>query len=508
MDASDDQGSLTSNSPSHRIPMRLSPRWLITIILVLSTLYAAFLVSHGASYASGSDASGYFNNAKLLARAEVHTPATPIPHFNPPDNSYYFQQPLGFSAIQDTSTLFPTYPLGLPLHLLVAAQVVGWDHAAILINVLGALLAGWLTFLLARNYCHLSPAWAIAATLLLWACPLFVFFSLQPMSDMPSTSWGLLVFYSALNARKRAIWGLLAGAAVGIAVLLRPTNLIVMLPVLFIFRASWRPWALLILGGLPFALIQIAYNIRAYGKILTTGYGDISSLLQSEYVAHNSVHFATWIPQLLSPGISLALGIPWLLRYYPRLIPAMLAWIIGIITFYSFYYHSGETWWYLRFILPIFPFLILAALMVGQRLTDYLRFPWLRIALPLILLCGALSYLYRLNQQLNVTAVLPADKAYYDTNKWLLKNAPENAIMLAMQASGSLHYYTKFPLVRYDLVSPEKFALICQSAREHGQPLYAPLFPFEIDEVVTAKMGGTWEKVATVDYITIWKLKS
>ena len=506
MDAPDDRGFPTSRAPRFSMPLRLSSGGLVAIFIVISVIYAGFLITRGVSFASSSDASGYFNSAQLLANAEASTPIKTIPHFTSSDGDYYFQQPLGFAVDNESLSLVPTYPPGLPLHLLIAAQVVGWDHAAILVNVLGALLSGWLTFLLARKYCHLSPAWALASTLLLWACPLFVFFSLQPMSDMPSTGWCLLAFFSALNSRQRATWGLLAGIAVGIAVLLRPTNLFVMLPVLMILRGSFKAWGLLVLGGLPFAVIQIGYNLKAYGEILTTGYGDISTLLQSEFVAHNSIHFAQWIPQLLTPAIILAVAIPWLLDYYPRLIPAMIAWIVALIAFYTFYYHAGETWWYLRFILPVFPFLILAALMVGQRLAEYIRSPWLRTILPLVLLGSALSYQFHMNRQLIVTHVKHADRAYYDTNEWLLNNVPDDAIMLAMQASGSLHYYTDFPLVRYDLASPEKLARVLESARQHGQPIYAPLFPFEIDAVVTAKMGGEWEKVATVGHITIWKL--
>jgi hypothetical protein len=507
MDDPNDRGFPTSRTPRFRIPSRFSNGAIVAIFLVLSVIYAGFLITRGVSYASSSDASGYFNSAQLLASAAVSTPIKTIPHFTPTDGDYYYQQPLGFSVVNETISLVPTYPPGLPLHLLIAAQVVGWDHAAILVNVLGALLSGWLTFLLARKYCHLSPAWALAATLLLWTCPLFVFFSLQPMSDMPSTGWCLLAFFSALNARQRVIWGLLAGVAVGIAVLLRPTNLFVMLPVLIILRGSWKAWGFLILGGLPFAVIQIAYNLKTYGEILTTGYGDVSTLLQSEFVAHNSIHFAQWIPRLLTPAIILAGAIPWLLDYYPRLISAMIAWIVALITFYTFYYHAGETWWYLRFILPVFPFLILAALMVGQRLAEFIRNPWLRAILPLAILGTALSSQYHMNSQLDVTHVKPGDRAYFDTNEWLLNNVSDDAIIVAMQASGSLHYYTEYPLVRYDVISPEKLALVFESARQHGQPIYAPLFPFEIEAVVTAKLGGNWEQVATIGYITIWKLK-
>jgi hypothetical protein len=211
IDAPDDRGSTTSRPPRFSMPSRLSTGGLVAIFLLLSAAYAGFLLSHGVSFASSSDASGYFNSAKLLANAETSTQIRAIPHFTPDDGDYYFQQPLGFSVPKGTATLIPTYPPGLPLHLLIAAQVVGWNYAGILVNVLGALLSGLITLLLARKYCHLTPAWALSATILLWACPLFIFFSLQPMSDMPSTGWCLLAFYCALNSQQRVTWGLIAG---------------------------------------------------------------------------------------------------------------------------------------------------------------------------------------------------------------------------------------------------------------------------------------------------------
>ena len=79
--------------------------------------------------------------------------------------------------------------------------------------------------------------------------------------------------------------------------------------------------------------------------------------------------------------------------------------------------------------------------------------------------------------------------------------------MAAMQASGALHYYADYSLVRYDLMSAKEFSMVVKVATANGQTIYAPLFPFEINRVVEAGLGGKWQKVAIIDYITIWKLQ-
>ncbi|MCF7760723.1 MAG: glycosyltransferase family 39 protein [Cephaloticoccus sp.] len=479
--------------------------WIV--VLVIALVYGWFLTAHGVSYASGSDASGYFNSARLLAQGKTGSPLRTIAGLEPPSWNYYFQQPLGFMAQGETGLLIPTYPVGLPLQLLVAEKLVGWGHAAVLVNVLSAVATGWLTLLLGRQVCGLRWPWALTATALIWACPLMVFFSLQPMSDVPATAWTLGALYAAFKVRQNWRWGFAVGTAVGMAVLLRPTNILVMLPVLLLLGGNRRGWVTVIAAGLPFAAIQAIYNHTIYGHVLTSGYGDVSPLLQSQFVPHNLGHFARWIPQLLTPLVLLTLALPWVCRRQIRSLLAGLLWVVALIGFYAFYYHSGETWWYLRFILPVFPCLLLAASMVAQRLTDQLPSGAVQLGLISIIALFSLQHLFNLNRKLDVTAVARADQAYFDTMQWLQKHAPANAVMAAMQASGALQFYTSFPLLRYDLMSPAEFAQAVKTVRNNGQAIYAPLFPFEIKPVVDGALGGHWQKIATIDYITIWRLQ-
>ncbi|MFI5355971.1 MAG: hypothetical protein ACHQ4G_01410 [Opitutales bacterium] len=466
------------------------------------------LADQGVSFASGSDASGYLNCARLIDRGEFSTPIRPVSGLQGRGWAGNYQQPLGFAVQPGTGHLIPTYPIGLPLHLLAAAKLVGWQHSAILVNILTALAIGLLMLALGRYACGLDWAWVLASVAVFWACPLFLFVSFQPLSDALAATWTLAALAAAWGSRRHWTWALAAGAAVGMAVLVRPTNLLVVAPVAVLLGLGWRRWLALGLGGLPFASALAFFNLHTYGQIFTTGYGDIDSLVQAKFVPHNAAHFAAWIVGLLTPFVLLALGLPWLARRQPRLVSAFSLWVAALVGFYLFYYHSGETWWYLRFILPVFPIFILSAAMVAQRGTALVASAAWRGALVAFVVLFVLDCQFIVGRRLNITNVSAHDYAYFNAVHWLRVNAPANAVMVAMQASGALHYYTSFPLIRYDLMDARMFAHACAVAKANGQPMYAPLFPSEIEPVVGARLGGDWQKIATIDFITIWRLES
>ena len=107
--------------------------------------------------------------------------------------------------------------------------------------------------------------------------PLFVFLSLQLMSDVPATVWVMAAVLAAWRSRERPWLGLVAGAALSLAVLVRPTNLLIALPVGLALGWRARRWLLFVLGGLPGAIFLGLINQTAYGSIFTTGYGQVST---------------------------------------------------------------------------------------------------------------------------------------------------------------------------------------------------------------------------------------
>lgn len=478
----------------------------VAIVCLLAVAYLVFIRRYTSPYAAGSDASGYLNVARLLAHGELTQPVGSIAGLSPPGWDYYFQQPLGFIVHGDRGIMIPTYPVGLPLHLWLASAFVGLAYASILVNVVLAAAAGALMAGFGRRL-GLSWGWALAGAAILWACPLYVFMGLQPMSDVPAMVWCLATIWCAVNARDHSPWAFPAGAALAMAVLVRPSNLLLVVPVAVVLGLHWRRWALLVLGGAPGAAFLAWYNLQLYGSILATGYGDVRSAFALEFFPHNAAHVGYWTVQLLSPVVVLGLlGVPWLMRQAPVAARLLLAWAGVFFVFYLFYYHTGETWWYLRFLLPAFPALIFLALLGARALAG--KFPRSagRKTGLLAALAIALVYQIRLGRDLHVTDIKHSDMMYLQLAGWMRSNAPANAIVMQMQTSGAFLFYTDFTVVRWDLSTAEAQRRLYAAAQAAGRPIYAALFDFEEQEAFAGRLAGAWTLQKRFGRAAIWQL--
>ncbi|MBI3874376.1 MAG: glycosyltransferase family 39 protein, partial [Verrucomicrobia bacterium] len=396
--------------PPLRADGMLLRRAAVVAVALAAAVYAIFLARHVSPHAGGADSSGYLHSAQLLSHGKFTAPARAVPGHGVTDFGKFAHVPLGF-VLRGDGQLVPTYPTGLPLQLCVAAAVVGWANAVTVVNVFVSLASGALLYALARQL-RVRPALALGGVALLWACPLFLFTALQPMSDLPALGWCLAALYCAVRARDDWRWALAGGCCVGVAVLVRPTNLLLVAPL--VVALGWRPrsWLALGLGGLPAAAFLVFYNKTVYGAVVATGYGDIRSSFSADFLAHNLAHFARWIPALLSPLVLLAAVAPFLAAGRRRGALALAVWAVVLIGFYAFYYHSGETWWYLRFILPAFPALILLALVALQVAGDALA--W-RTRVGVLMLAGLILALVLPWKQIRpgeVLAIEPGERTY------------------------------------------------------------------------------------------------
>jgi hypothetical protein len=474
--------------------------------------YAALLWMHMGAYAGGADSSGYMNNARLLSARTASTPIRRVeglPDAALPPAAYV---PLGF-RIRDSATLAPTYPVGLPLLVAAAAWVVGWTSAPAVVMLLHA-VAGVLVIGLLAVRCGLSPRAALLAMTLLATSPVYLFMSVQLMSDTPALVWATLavVLCSAPVDRARWRWtDAAAGAALSVAVLVRPTNVLIVLPVAVCLGLAWPRWAAAAAGGLPAAALLLAYNTAAYGHAITTGYGDASSAFRVQNVGPSVHNYLTWLPVLLTPLGVLALGLPLILRRGRRKVVALIVWSAGFLGFYACYYHTHETWWYLRFLLPAFPALIVGAVWVGSE--GWHRWP--RRSLPtraatllwIAVLLVVVAHNVFWGRRLEALEIGRYERVYPDTAAWVRANVASGGVVLASQASGALFYYTALSIVRWDQCGRDALERVEAHAVGARIPLYAVFFPFEIEEQhAFERIPGRWARAGRVRNVTVWRL--
>jgi hypothetical protein len=468
-------------------------------------IYALFLSLFGSGAAAASDSSGYLNCARMLAEGKLAIPLRAVPGL-----------PLGLASDRELAalalrlgpapgTLVPTYPVGLPLHLAAASWLVGWGGAGVVVNAVAALSALLLLFALGRHL-GLPPAWAFACVVLLAVFPVTIRSFTWVMSDGLATTWCIAAVYCAFRAREGGErWALLAGVSLGFAVLVRPTNALLLVAVAAVLPLRPRPLAALVAGGLPAAVFLGFYNHALFGKALATGYSDVPSLLAWSYFLPRIRHFGAWIARFLSPIALLA----WAVSAYrafrgDRRHLALFLWVCAIVGFYAFYLYSVETWWYLRFILPAMPALLLGAALAGLELgrntlagarSRFARALVGAAPLAVFVLATVLSLasvwkfrLWTAGENLTV---------YERASALVAERVGPGAVVVSKIFSGAVYFYTAHPVIRYDNISPRTWARFAEHLRASGTPVCALLLSHEVEKL-RVTTGAPWVEIGAL----------
>jgi hypothetical protein len=471
--------------------------------------YGSLLFWHASFAVGGSDSSGYANTARMIAGGRIVEPVDAVKQLGLTDDFTRIFIPLAFEPGPRPRTMVPFYPPGYPLMMALAGLAAGWNYGPFIVSPIAALVSLLLIYLAGREL-GLSRVFSAAGGVILALCPIFLFLAEQPMSDSAATMWALAAVVCALRSRKRKGWAAAAGAAFAMAVLVRPTNLLLLVPLLLTLRWRARTLGLFVLCGLPFALLFFAWNRAAFGGFLRTGY---SGLVGGAFAAGNLLerirHYAYWLARMVSP----LLPIFWLAialdRRAARSNRAMLVAWFGLFLLLYCFWGPYEAWWYTRFLLPALPAVILAALLVMRDLRGPLfgegrrhsRF-WAPVAFVLFLV--VLGFEYRFLRQFDVLRLAEGETVYPDASRWVESKLPPQSLVLSMQMSGALKYYTSLTPVRWDWIQPEQVTLLRENARARGYRWFALLFPFENEELEKRLPWG-WTRVGTLRNVTLWQ---
>lgn len=427
---------------------------LVGVVALTAVIVAATFSTRSAA---GADASGYVSEAAMLSGGRLFyaDALSDVARGQDP----YLTSPLGWRPAPSEGAQSPTYPPGLPL-LMAIPHAVGGINGASAVVIASAAVAVWAAGMMAGGVGGVIAAVLIALT------PVFIFQSVQPMSDVPVTAAWLLCFLFAQRQRS-----LPAGLACAIAVLIRP-NLapLALVPLLIADRR--------VLFAAPVALAGIVLatlNALWYGSPFRSGYGTAEELFALANITANAFRYSSW---LVATAPMLLLGVFgfWRLRR-DRTAQAMLVFA-GLVVVSYLVYAVFDDWSYLRFLLPA---LAMLAVFAGVELSAWIgRWPLsyrapMMFALLLVLTAHGL-WVARARESFRLAAQLQRVAAVGD---YINADVPPSAVILSGEQSGAMRYYTDRPILRWEAATPEALAAAMRALEDSRRPVYIVLDAWE-----------------------------
>ncbi len=454
---------------------------------VLAMAVAATSAVFGAHVAGGADASGYVSQSRLWAEGRMRVEG---PDLVPADwpASGWLVAPLGYAPSHVAGALGPTYAPGLPWLMAAGAAVMG-EAGRYLWTPLFVGLLVWGTFLLARR--DAPPLVALAAALLVATSPPVLFAAMQTMSDIPAAALWLGALLALTSPRAGSALG--SGALAATALIVRPNLALVAGAVWmadFAANSGRHPVEPTTLANgdnrrarviraaqfaAPVALAAgavAAVNTAFWGSPVASGYGATSDLFLAANVPDNLARVWRWTVE--TRGYWCVIGIialPWILVSQDRRRAWPAAALVGAVVASYLVYAVFEEWWYLRFYLPAWPVLASAAMLVTWRMLKRWSDDGAAVAV------AAAACMFGAGAVKDAAAsgtfgLWKAEQRYAAVAAFVQANAPERAVMLAVQHSGAITYYTRRAIARWDYVEPGGLDAFCLRLLADGREVW------------------------------------
>jgi hypothetical protein len=488
-------------------------RSVVVLVAAVGGMAAAIFATGSAS---GADASGYLSEAAHWASGQIfHRDALADVVGDPGLTS-----PLGWRPSPIPGLQSPTYPPGLPLLMAVPHALGGTAAAALVVTVSAAVAVwatGWLAIALAGGVAGIVAATAIAV------CPVFLFQSMQPMSDVPVTAMWMLTWMLLVTPRWPSTLATedaedteniahvgAAGIVCAIAVLIRPN--LAPLAAVPLWLIGWNLRRAIVFSApvamAGFALMWLQW--QWYGSPLRSGYGTAGELFALANVGANASRYFTWA-FATSPALLLApIGVVFAWRHAatkPLLVFAVLVESAYLV------YAVFDEWSYLRFLLPS---LAVAAVFLGVAVaTAVRRLPApVRAAVVLAVVLALTAHGVSQARALDTFRLADQQRRVSQVSAYLSSALPTNAVIVAGEQSGALRYGTGRSILRWDAASPEALVSALEALAATGRPVVIALDawerePFRAKFIAVPSVSLEWPpafEAGTSHRTQVWRL--
>ena len=472
----------------------------------IAGLTAVLVIAAGAIWgtyvAGGPDSYCYINQAELFVQGRVRDPQ-PIVAAAPWPDRVNTAVPVGHVAAPhgDIATV-PMCPPGYPFAL-AAARLAGGRAAMFWVVPIFGGLGVWCTFLLGRRVA--GPHAGAMAALVFAASPAFLYQVMQPMSDVPAAAvWtaALVAAFRPPSTGRALLTGALTGAALLIRPNLAPLGIVMAAP--FLFRLDLRRVVLFGLGALPCLAVILILQNAMYGSPFSSGYGSLGLLFTADHIAPNLARYPVWLVTTHTPFFALGLAAPFVLA--DRTARARAWWLLAfaVVTFACYVaYTVYDAWWFLRFLLPAIPPLVVLASAVTVTWVARLG-PAIRTAAFVVATTALVAVQIVTAADRAVFRLRDLERRFRDGGEYVARKLPPNAVVFTTQQSGSVRFYSARPTIIWDMLDPAWLDRAVDDLRARG---YHVFFLFEKQEDLTfrqrfeaaSQIGGLeWPPIAQI----------
>ena len=457
-------------------------RWIAALAAIAAAVVGLVWGTH---VAGGPDSYCYLSQAELFASGHVMH-VEPLAAAAPWEKGADAFVPVGHvPAFNRADASVPMCSPGYPIVMAIVRMVAGRTAMLGVVPVFGA-LAVWMTFVLGRRVGgHTSGA---LASVLMAASPPFLYQIVQPMSDVPATALWAAALVAATHSRftgsatRAALGGMVTGAAVLVRPNLAPLAGAIALAVFCEHpvqpRRVIRTWVTFAAGVLPFVILVAILQDAMYGSPLRSGYGDLAFLFKLEHVWPNLQRYPVWLLQTETPVVLLAFVAPWLTSDAAERRRAiwLLAFVLAVFACYI-PYEVFDAWWYLRFVLPAYPALLVLTAAGATALLTRRGILWRSAGLVAVVALAV--FLVHAAIERHAFGIREFERRFRLAGEYVASKLPDNALIITAQESGSVRFYSGRSTLIWRALPPGALDEALTFVRARG---YRPFFLIESGE--------------------------
>jgi hypothetical protein len=163
-----------------------------------------------------------------------------------------------------------------------------------------------------------------------------------------------------------------------------------------------------------------------------------------------------------------------------REVAILIAYALSAVLLYLVYLPFDQ-WWYLRFMIPAIPIVLLLCAEAVAWLTQWSTA--VRAAALMALLLAGGTHAVQFADSKDILTNADAEKRrYLDAAVYVDATLPSDAVVLAMQHSGSIRYYTGRLTMRWDVLDAGSLDTAVAALHARGVPVYAAVESWEEED--------------------------